>query len=104
MRQSDSGGGSNGAKRKVKKAAIGGHGQAPLFRGARHAGLTRRQSQAAFSYVPAPQNWQVILQVNPPSNPPNNSWAYFKAIPRNRSMGFPARFKMPRSERNHAPG
>jgi hypothetical protein len=51
MRQSDSGGGGNGAKGKAKKAATSGHGQAPLFRGARYAGLTRRQSQAAFSYM-----------------------------------------------------
>jgi hypothetical protein len=54
MRQSDSGGGGNGAKGGMKKGAAGGHGQAPLFRGARYAGLTLRQSQAAFSYVPAP--------------------------------------------------
>src|SRR6185295_9729776 len=59
VRQSDSGaGGGNSAKGKVKKAATGGHGQAPLFRGARYAGLTLRQSQAAFSYASAPQNWK----------------------------------------------
>jgi hypothetical protein len=61
MRQSDSRGGGKGAKGKVKKAATGGHGRAPLFRGARYAGLTLRQSQAAFSYMPAPQNWQSFL-------------------------------------------
>ena len=33
---------------------------APLLAGARYAGLTQRQSQAAFSYMPASQNWQVI--------------------------------------------
>jgi hypothetical protein len=38
----------------------GGHVQAPLLRGARYAGLTQRQSQAAFSYMAAPQNWQAI--------------------------------------------
>jgi hypothetical protein len=63
MRQRDSGGG-NGAKGKMKKGATGGHGQAPLFRGARYAGLTRRQSQAAFSYLPAPQNRQATLTSN----------------------------------------
>jgi hypothetical protein len=74
MRQSNSGGsGGKGAKGKMKKGATGGHNQAPLFRGARYAGLTRRQSQAAFSYMPAPQNWQVM--------PASNSWAYFETIP-----------------------
>jgi hypothetical protein len=97
MRQSDSGGGGGkGAMGKMKKGATGGHGQAPLFRGARYAGLTLRQSQAAFSYMPASQNWQAILA--------SNSWAYFTAIPRNGSMGFPERLKMPRSAHNHAPG
>jgi hypothetical protein len=48
----------------MKKAATGGHGQAPLFRGARYAGLTLRQSQGAFSYLSTPQNWQAILESN----------------------------------------
>jgi hypothetical protein len=97
MRQSNGGGsGGKGAKGKVEKSAAGGHGQAPLFRGARYAGLTRRQSQAAFSYMPASQNWQAFLA--------SNSWAYFKATPRNGSMRFPARLKMLRSARHHARG
>jgi hypothetical protein len=115
MRQSDSGGGGGkGAKGKMKKGATGGHGQAPLFRGARYAGLTLRQSQAAFSYMPASQNWQAILASNSWQAIPgkqfwqailaSNSWAYFTAIPRNGSMGFPERLKMPRSAHNHAPG
>jgi hypothetical protein len=66
VRQSDGGGGGGkGAKGKVEKAAAGGHGRAPLFRGARYAGLTLRQSQAGFSYMPAPQNWQGMQASNP---------------------------------------
>ena len=53
------------APRESRRNAAVRHGQAPLFRGARYGGLTLRQSQAAFSYMPAPQNWQAILHTIP---------------------------------------
>ena len=59
---------------------------APLLAGARYAGLTQRQSQAAFSYMPAPQNWQVISK---------RILGIFRDDARKGSKGFPARLKIP---------
>jgi len=55
--------------------------------------LTQRQSQAAFSYMPAPQNWQAISK---------RFLGMFRDDTPKGSKGFPARLKMPRSAHHHA--